>query len=44
LSLGGTCLPVVSNRLGGAFVQVLYSVGLVHAATLTDSFLVSHGE
>lgn len=44
LSLGRSGLPVVGNRLGGAFVQVVYGVGLIHAATLTDSFLISHGE
>jgi hypothetical protein len=44
LTLGSPCLPIVGNRLGGAFVQVLHGAGLIHAATLTDSFLISHGE
>ena len=44
LPLGGSVLPVVGNRPGGAFVQVLHGVGLAHSGTLTDCFLISHGE
>jgi hypothetical protein len=41
-SLSRSSLPVMGNRIHGAFIQVLHDVGRVHGGTLSESFPIIH--